>query len=106
NEPMLPPLEKPYYKSVAKVMQERIRSGDYALRPIPSERALALELGVNYMTVRRGLGVLEKEGTLSRLPNGRLCISSEKEHRNIALLVPSVLSQNIEVLRRALERSA
>lgn len=103
---MTPQLEKPYYMSVARVMRERILSGDYALKPIPSERILAAELGVNYMTVRRGLSLLESEGILSRQSNGRMCVSSEKEHRNIAILVPSGISQNIHTLRSSLERAA
>jgi DNA-binding transcriptional regulator YhcF (GntR family) len=44
----------PSYRKVAKTIRNRILHGDYALKPIPSERHLALELGVNYMTVRRG----------------------------------------------------
>lgn len=103
---MIHRLQKPYYKSVADLMRERILDGDYGLKPFPSERMLAEELGVNYMTVRRGLSLLEQEGILRRQPNGRMAISSDKEHRNIALLVPSVASQNLEAMIRRIELAA
>lgn len=104
---MIHDLQKPYYKSFAAVMRERILSGDYGLKPLPSERTLAEEMGVNYMTIRRGLNLLESEGLLSRQQNGRMGVSSTRRHRTIALLVPSVsASQNIEAMIRRIETTA
>lgn len=99
----------PHYKKVAEVVRKRILHGDYALKPVPSERRLAEEVGVNYMTVRRGLEILEKEGLLMRLPNGRLRIKrfqqGGKKHLNFAFLVPTAASRTNEAWRLALERA-
>lgn len=103
----LPPLGSPrgalttkrkgaLYQRVARTLQTRILHGDYSLKSLPSERKLAEEFGINFMTVRRSLRTLEKQGLLTRQPNGRLTVRTarqgQKRHFNFAMIMPSPLS--------------
>ena len=102
--------EGPLYKRIVKILKTRIQHGDYSLKSIPSERKLAQEFGINFMTVRRSLRALEKEGFLMRQPNGRLSVKSAgtkpKRYFNFAFLLPansSGVSAMMDKCRRALE---
>ncbi len=103
------PINKPYYIDIAAVMRKRIEHGDYALKPIPSERKLASEFGVNYMTVRRGLNLLFEEGLLSRRKSGRVVPAGTGRHTtrksNIALLISAGDTRNSEKIRIELEKN-
>ncbi|MFV0338375.1 MAG: substrate-binding domain-containing protein [Chthoniobacterales bacterium] len=98
----------PRYQKVVNIVRKRILHGDYALKPIPSERRLAQELGVNAMTARHGLQILEKEGLLVRQSNGRMAIRKAedgvKSHLNFAFLTPTLASHWIESWRLVLEK--
>ena len=100
----------PSYRKVAQTIRNRVLHGDYALKPIPSERHLAGELGVNYMTVRRGLQMLEEEGLLFRDPNGRKRVKplkqGVKKYLNYAFIMPTLTSHAIELWRSAMEKAA
>ena len=100
----------PLYQKVADVVRKRIVHGDYALKPIPSERSLAQEIGVNAMTARHGLKILEKEGLLFRQPNGRMSVKKVrqgiKKHLNFAFVTPTLASQGIESCRQAIQKVA
>lgn len=98
----------PQYKKVAEIVRKRIIQGSYSLKLFPSERRLAEELAVNYMTVRRGLQILEREGMLTRLPNGRMRVKriqqGEKKHLNFGFLTPTFTSGSVESWRLAIDR--
>ena len=49
------PYNKDIITGVSELVRKRILNGSYSLKVFPSERRLADELSVNYMTVRRGL---------------------------------------------------
>jgi DNA-binding LacI/PurR family transcriptional regulator len=97
-----------HYKIVADTIRKRILNGEYAIKPLPSERQLALEFDVSYMTVRRGLQILVKENMLVRQTNLRRMVKrarqGAKPHFNFGLLVPTFSSNNIELWRFCLER--
>ncbi|MBN8712001.1 MAG: hypothetical protein BGO12_06245 [Verrucomicrobia bacterium 61-8] len=99
----------PNYKNVANLMRRRILHGAYALKSIPSERQLAEEIGVNYMSVRRGLRLLEKDGLLMRGEDGRIEIrrarQGQKTHFNFGLLMPTFKSSAMGLWRIALEKA-
>jgi DNA-binding LacI/PurR family transcriptional regulator len=99
----------PRYKKVADMIRKRIIHGDYALKPIPSERTLADEMKVNYMTVRRGLQILEKDNLIIRQSNGRMRVKriqqGTKKHLNFAFVTPTFNSANVEAWRMAIERT-
>lgn len=57
----------PAYVRIASELRSRIVAGELAVgEPIPAERELCVELGVSRMTLRRALGVLEREGIVHR----------------------------------------
>jgi len=60
------------YDEVARVIERRVRLGDYILTGIPGERELAIEQGVSPMTARKAVQKLVDEKVLVRRPNGRL----------------------------------
>ena len=96
--------------AVVNLLRNRIAQGDYALTDFPAERQLALETGVCYMTARRAVKELLRDGWIVRRPNGRLDINRIKKRagklppRQIALLAPTFNSPNIETWRMALDR--
>ncbi len=50
------------YKKIATELRTRINSDDYAVGDmLPSEKALAAELKVSVMTLRKALALLEEE---------------------------------------------
>jgi DNA-binding LacI/PurR family transcriptional regulator len=99
----------PRYRQVTDIIRTRIIHGDYALKAVPSDRQLAEELGVNFMTVRRGLQLLEQENLIVREANGKVRVgrvqTGRKKHLNLAFVVPSLESQNLKAWRFALERA-
>ncbi|MFJ4225719.1 GntR family transcriptional regulator [Microbacterium sp. NPDC089695] len=57
----------PAYARIADELRARIRDGRLEIGgPVPPERDLSVEFGVSRMTVRRALGVLEREGRVHR----------------------------------------
>ena len=99
----------PQYKKVADLVRKRILNGSYSIKVFPSERRLADELGVNYMTVRRGLQILETEDILVRQPNGRMRVKhiqqGKKTHLNFCFLSPSSSSGDVETWRWAVKKA-
>ena len=79
----------PLYVQIAETLLDRIESGE--LRPgdrLPSERDLSKMLGVNRMTVRRALQVLESQGLLIRRRGDGTYVAEPKIERQAAKLVP------------------
>lgn len=101
-------LRKYKFVVVADTLRKRVLNGDYAFKSLPSERKLAAELGVNYMTVRQGLRILEAENILIRQKNHRLMVKraaqGEKPYFNLAFLAPSFFLPNVEKWRTIIER--
>lgn len=57
----------PAYMRIAAELRARIDAGELPVgAPIPPERELCVELGVSRMTLRRALGMLEREGRVHR----------------------------------------
>jgi LacI family transcriptional regulator len=77
---------------ISELIKKRVLLGDYALKKLPAERQLALEVGVSHMTARRALNQLVDEGFLVRGSNGRLEVNSEKlsgpKQLRIAIILP------------------
>ncbi|SEF66216.1 transcriptional regulator, GntR family [Microbacterium azadirachtae] len=58
---------EPAYLRIAEALRERIDSGELGVNePLAPERELCVEWEVSRMTVRRALGVLEREGRVHR----------------------------------------
>ena len=62
---------KVIYKKIATELKARINSDDYAVGDmLPSEKALAAELQVSVMTLRKALALLEEEKLIARRTGG------------------------------------
>lgn len=85
--------------SVARLLETRIRDGEYGVTALPAERELATELGISRVTIRRVLSDLEERGVLERLPNRRLvpAVSSKAEAGKLpmAILMPSMVGETV-----------
>jgi GntR family transcriptional regulator len=79
----------PLYVQIAEGLLARIESGD--LSPgdrLPSERELSETLGVNRMTLRRALRLLETQGLLARRWGDGTYVAEPKIERQAGRLVP------------------
>ena len=79
----------PLYVQIAESLLDRIESGE--LKPgdrLPPERDLSKMLGVNRMTVRRALQVLELQGLLIRRQGDGTYVAAPKIERQAGHLVP------------------
>jgi len=98
----------PRYKKLAEILRKRILHGSYAIKPMPSQRRLAEEFNVNYMTVRRGLKLLEGEGLLPNPNRSRVKKTAEhrgKNHFNFGFLMPTLGSGALELWRTSIEQA-
>jgi len=98
----------PKYTKYARVLETRIRQGDYAVRELPTEQELADEVGVSRMTARRALIELMNKGLLVRKPHGKVVINQEHaqfvDQLRLAFLGPAFSSPDFENWRFAVER--
>lgn len=98
------------YTSIADLLEKRIRHGDYAMKEIPPERELALEVGASRKTARRAVQHLIDSGLLVRQPNGRVSVSRANDSNTIplqlALLAPTTQSAEVQRSRTALDQVA
>jgi DNA-binding LacI/PurR family transcriptional regulator len=67
------PLDKsahtPLYQQIKAGLLERIRAGEFPPgQPLPTERDLAVDLGLSRLTVRRAIVELAEQGLLHRIP--------------------------------------
>ncbi len=89
-------MSKKKYMEVAEILEKRISDKTYSPNALPSERKLAIQLGVSYLTARKAVQSLIKEGVLQRNSrNGRLASNStsSKKHRSLSigfLMPPSI----------------
>lgn len=58
----------PSYKQLAGQLRAEIEAGDYADRPLPSNKRLVQETGLAMMTVRHAIDELAKEGLVVAVP--------------------------------------
>jgi GntR family transcriptional regulator len=79
----------PLYAQIAESLLDRIESGE--LSPgdrLPPERELSQRLGVNRMTLRRALRLLETQGLLARRRGDGTYVAQPKIERQAGRLVP------------------
>jgi DNA-binding LacI/PurR family transcriptional regulator len=100
---------RPRFKAeqIQRILERRIRHGDYYGRDLPTERDLAQEIGVSRMTARKAVQRLVEQGLLLRQTNGRVTANRTGPGQlRIAFLVPSLSSQDTEHWRLGVERVA
>lgn len=79
----------PLYIQIADGLLDQIEAGDLAPGDrLPSERQLSEQLGVNRMTLRRALRVLEGQGLLARRQGDGTYVAETKIERQAGRLVP------------------
>lgn len=79
----------PLYIQIAEVLLDQIESGELAPGDrLPSEREMSEGLGVNRMTLRQALGLLETQGLLIRRRGDGTYVARPKVERQAAQLVP------------------
>lgn len=64
---------------IAELLRRRLDGGEYRFGYLPGAPALAVELGVSYLTVRQAIDVLLRDGVLVRSENKRLCAAGSLE---------------------------
>lgn len=98
------------YITIADLLETRIRHGDYAIKEIPPERDLAIEVGASRKTARRAVQHLIDNGLLVRQPNGRLAVSRATDGHSVplqlAFLAPTTQSAEVQRSRTALDQVA
>ncbi len=76
-------------------IRDWIRDGRYgAGERLPSEREMASLLGINHLTLRRGLAKLEGEGVILKKPNVGSFVADRTRVTRVALVLPAYLQGN------------
>jgi GntR family transcriptional regulator len=79
----------PLYLQIAEGLLDRIESGELVPGDrLPPERELAEMLGVNRMTLRRALSMLDSQGLITRRQGDGTYVAEPKIEREAAQLVP------------------
>lgn len=90
------------FGQVMSVIEQRIKKGDYLLRPIPSERKIAQETGVSHMTARKAVRALIERKVLVRETNGALGVAptynADARPAQVLLLYPAFPSAYLTAL--------
>ncbi|HEX2951973.1 MAG TPA: LacI family DNA-binding transcriptional regulator [Armatimonadota bacterium] len=100
-------------RDVVEYLKIRILNGDYLLQSLPSERELARETGVSYMTARKAMQELIHQGLIVRNANGQSAVNTDLnqagDHQHtlpIAFLVPTLHSPVVEWWQVVIEEAA
>jgi len=95
------------YLDIVKILETRVRVGDYALANMPGERRIAEEFGVSHMTARRAVKHLVEEGVLSR-PKGRQRVArpqaKQTQKMHICFIFPGFHSLALQDWSRKIDR--
>lgn len=93
----------PIYRSIARGLAGRIRSGELAPGGrVPSERELASEVGISRMTARAALSLLEQRGLIERRGRSGTFVARPK----IRLDLSSVAGLSARLLRQGITPGA
>ncbi|RXZ05026.1 GntR family transcriptional regulator [Klebsiella pneumoniae] len=93
------------YKKIATELRTRINSDDYAVGDmLPSEKALAAELKVSVMTLRKALALLEEEKLIARRHGSGTCIVRKSNYHGGELVIeftlldaPPAIAQQLKI---------
>lgn len=88
--------------SIVRVLEHRLKVGTYSLQKLPSERALAAELGVSYMTARKAVQKLKQKGMW---PGEAGQWAPAQKSLQIAFLVPAFESSVSNAWHAALSKA-
>lgn len=95
-------------QETVNLLKKRIKNGVYAANPLPGAPALAQELGISYVTMRRAMRILLDENVVHQLDNGRLCATQHQEPAlKVAMVTPPVYPNEnkwVKVVSRSSEK--
>ena len=92
----------PLYVQIAEGLLDRIESSELTSGDrLPSERELSEKLGVNRLTLRRALRVLEDQGLLIRRRGSGTYVAEPKIEWQAGQLIPFTRGANAEDTHRA-----
>jgi DNA-binding LacI/PurR family transcriptional regulator len=96
------------YLAISESLAADIAMGKYAIGgKLPSERMLAKQTSASYLTVRQGIGVLEKQGLVRRAHGSGIYVTATMETPIIGIIFgPSLVAESSHFyrgLREALE---
>lgn len=93
--------------AAAELLLQRITHADHSVKAMPSERELAMALGISRTTVRLATKQLLEDGVLVRLDNGRLAVAeghnAASRKRTIGFLTPAGFSLDAEMWRQGVQ---
>ncbi len=91
----------PKYRQIAKTLRERILNGELAEgTKLPTEPELAEELGVNHLTLRKGLAILASQNLISQTQGKGTFVSfRQRVHRRIGIISYSEMYQDAYFMR-------
>jgi hypothetical protein len=98
------------HREIKLLLANRIRQGDYQVRPFPSPYRLAEELDVDRRTASKAMQSLVEEGLLVKSETGRIAPASREEGNrlHLAMLAPAFGTPTIEgrfaIIQRLVER--
>ncbi len=76
------------FQTVAQLLHERLRRGEYQTGKLPGLRGLAADMGVSYLTARRAVKFLEEQGLVNCDHNGRLQLPEPSTNFRVAMITP------------------
>ncbi len=82
------------FQQIANIIENRIRSGAYAISAMPGERKIAAELGVSHMTARKAVQHLIEQGVLPRRSAGRAAVAESRLRPDAKLSIAFVGSES------------
>jgi DNA-binding transcriptional regulator YhcF (GntR family) len=93
------------YLAVAELLQKDIESGKYGIgAKLPSERFLAQDLKVSYLTVRQGVDMLVRKGLVRREMGSGTYVNATKSDPIIGILFgPSMVEESAHFYRALLK---
>jgi GntR family transcriptional regulator len=92
----------PVFRQIVEQIRRAVAAGVYrADEPIPSQRALALELTVNPNTVQRAYEVLEREGLVRARKGVGMFVTEEGVHEAMDKAEAAVHSTFVQGIRAA-----
>ena len=86
------------YPEIVRLIEARVRAGDYSVGTMPSERKIADEFGVGHMTARRAVQFLVQKGTLRRPASPRRAARPQRPARRqlqVSFVLPAFESSSL-----------
>ena len=98
--------DPPIYRQIMEDLRKRIEAAEFeASKKLPSNRELAEEYGVNHLTVRHALRMLDEEGLID-VAHGRgvFVRSTQNLNPRVAFIVPALGEPSMGIISQTISR--